>query len=79
MNEVNNFLPAWTGRWTKEESEEELNNFQFKGPSWYIMKENTILVLPTGRSDVFWFHVYTYNPSDIFNAIVNSPVQVDER
>lgn len=92
MINISDFQPDWKATLTAEDSEIELNGFKFKGPGWYIEKDDTVLVFPAnGECEEPWkqtweedrlFHFLVYNernPSDAFNAIVNAPVKLDQR
>lgn len=52
--------PDWTGVWTAEKAEAELQGFKFKGPGWYHYRtSDSILVLPfEAESSRFRFHVW---------------------
>jgi hypothetical protein len=43
---VRDFEPDWTKRWTAREAEEQLHNFKFSGPGWYLSPSDTLLVVP---------------------------------
>lgn len=77
MNAVN-ITPDWVKVWTKEVAEQQLHNFQFKGPGWYFHQNgDTLLVAPTNDKNRFRFHVYNNrNPMVSFDWITRAPVQV---
>ena len=47
--EVSEFMPDWRQRMTAAQAEEQLHNFQFKGPGWYTYAGDTLLVVPDGQ------------------------------
>lgn len=84
-----NLTPDWTERWSKEEAEKELFQFQFKGTGWYISKNGEALLVsdlssvPTkdGSEPVkrYRFDYWSVSPLETFNWIVNAPVRHDDR
>lgn len=52
------FQPDWCKRLTATEAEEQLTNFRFLGPGWYVTQTDTLLVVPD--ADV----KYPYPPGD---------------
>ena len=86
------FKPDWTNTYTAWKAEQELKDFKFEGPGWYLVGDDTLLVIPVDRNmpeiwnktwtetERFNFHYYVgRNPASIFNAIVNAPTRVDTR
>jgi hypothetical protein len=87
------FKCDWSRMYTAEQAEEELREFKFEGPGWYLGKNNDVLlVIPCDREIKDWWHkkweererfyfmVYNNrNPADAFNAIVNAPTRRDDR
>lgn len=75
------FDSDWTQRWTPEESEEQLKDFKFEGPGWYVDpvaggKVDSILVLPGPESEWFYFHVWNDRDArKAFSLIVNLPTR----
>lgn len=88
------FTPDWHERYTASEMEKEFVGFEFKGPGWYLLKEQTMLVIPVARPlDELWnqkrdgmwsekFDIYMYDgwsPGEIFASIARAPTRVDQR
>lgn len=74
------FTPDWSQSWTGEVSEDQLKDFKFEGPGWYVYPNtkdgtvDTILALPTETPDLFRFHVW--NDRDArrtFDLLINLP------
>lgn len=51
---------AWSQIWTVKEVEHELSGFEFKGPGWYLSKDESLLVVPFERPNLgpgeLWDH-----------------------
>jgi hypothetical protein len=81
--------PDWEHRWTKEESERELQNFEFKGTGWYLSKCGEAMLVsdapelplkPDEKEGVrYRFFYWSSNPVASFNWVVNAPVRDDKR
>jgi len=85
--------PDWTMAGTVKKMEFQMPTFKFKGPGWYIGKNNdTVLVIPHGevsnpwrqkgwsKAQLFVFMVYSdRSPIHLFGLIATAPVREDTR
>lgn len=86
------FTPDWKKLYTAEQANEDLQDFKFEGPGWYLIKEDTLLVVPVDTStkslpwkrewpkdQLFLFMVWNgSNPRDALNSVINAPVRQSE-
>lgn len=90
---ANDFNPDWSIVCTAEEAEVKLS-ISFKGPGWYLEKDETLLAIPfesIGPVDIPWasssppetkFHFYIWNHNKAihaFNTIYRAPTRDDAR
>jgi hypothetical protein len=75
------FVHDWHEIFTAEQAEEELEDFEFKGPGWYHSCGDTLLVLPyrcgcsTENDAEFHFYVWSdINPIEAFKQIATLSV-----
>lgn len=77
----------WHGRWTSEEAESELSNFEFKGAGLYMTNTDTIIVVPSvensnwlTKTTHYWFYGYNCPYSEtIFAKLGDMPTRKDVR
>jgi hypothetical protein len=83
------FRPDWVSRGTAKHIEEDLQGFRFKGPGWYFMNGDSILIVPAVRTDEPWkdtwpaktvFTYFVWNHSEVedsMHAIAIAPIRRD--
>jgi hypothetical protein len=81
------FRPDWTSRGTAKHIEEDLPGFKFSGPGWYFIGDDSILIVPSAKTDTPWkntwkkeavFTYFVWNDRDAegaFHAICLAPVR----
>lgn len=92
---MNSFIPTWQKTWTAEEAENQLKNFKFSGPGWYLSDSDSMLVIPSDwedchtspmfkgiwtKGDRFVFYMWNgFNPGYLFGEISYAPTRQDTR
>lgn len=88
-----NLEPDWMNLWTAPQAEQQLKDFKFTGPGWYLTKTDSMLVIPDSSRPIlqswaakrlsgeyFKFLVWNKaNPCAAFNNVANAPVRLDIR